>query len=126
MRCGGERRRTIKRDVRLDDHHVAIFDEASHAAERAHRSANRFIMFRAVSDGERRQNFADLRRVAAKLQTFFLFKTGNKMIRLPKFFGGGGGTGDERTGDAKGDEKKPPADGIFLQRRKDGIDLESV
>ena len=52
-----------------------------------------------------------LRRVAAKLQSLFLFKTGDEMFRLPELAGGESGTGDERAGDAEAHEKFAPADG---------------
>ena len=64
MRRGRQCRRAIERDVRFDHHHIAVLDESFHAAEQTHGSANGFIVLLAVRDGERRQNFADLLRVA--------------------------------------------------------------
>ena len=60
----GKRRRTVESNVRLDHHHVAMLDESAHAAERTHRGTDGLLVFRAMRDGQRWQNFADFRRVA--------------------------------------------------------------
>ncbi len=118
MRRRGQRGRTVKRDVRLDHHHVPLLDEALHAAERGERGADGFFVFRAVRDGERRQNLACFRGIAAKLQAFFFCKPGNKMVRLPELGCGYPRASDERAGDAEAHEKFAPADRIHRYWRR--------
>ena len=76
MRRGRQRGRAVERDVRLDHHHVALFDEPVHAAERADGGADGFFVFRAVCDGERGQEFARLR--ARSSEAAGLFPVGSR------------------------------------------------